>query len=274
MSRWYRAYEGTVTDAKLAEAAMIAEVSRAVSIAAWHCLLESAACVNNCGSYETSARRVSIILVEPTAAIEALFAAYAELGLIGDGAVLSWKKRQFHSDDSKERVARHRAKKSQKNADVTPGNGDVTECNAPYTETETETDRGSNEPPSARELWASPPVPVSNQIWTDFKENRRRKKLGFTVSTYAHVNKELARVSKLSGIPPPALLEHAAAEGWGGIYDPNERKQSHGQSASNVTSLRGARPDPALDLLRAARAAEDREADRGIGPSLPAIGSG
>jgi hypothetical protein len=43
VSRWYRAYEGTVTDAKLGEAALIAEVSRSVSIAAWHCLLESAA---------------------------------------------------------------------------------------------------------------------------------------------------------------------------------------------------------------------------------------
>lgn len=95
MSRWYRAYEGTVTDAKLAEAAVVADVSRAVSIAAWHCLLESAATVNNCGSYDTSARRVSIILCEPPAAVEALFAAYAELGLIGDGQILSWKKRQY-----------------------------------------------------------------------------------------------------------------------------------------------------------------------------------
>ena len=36
MSRWYRAYEGTVTDAKLGEVALVAECSRAVVIAAWH----------------------------------------------------------------------------------------------------------------------------------------------------------------------------------------------------------------------------------------------
>jgi hypothetical protein len=95
MSRWYRAYEGTVTDAKLAEAAVVADVSRAVSIAAWHCLLESAAALNNCGSYEVTPRRVSIILCEAPAAVEALFAAYSEIGLIKDGVVLSWKKRQF-----------------------------------------------------------------------------------------------------------------------------------------------------------------------------------
>jgi hypothetical protein len=108
MSRWYRAYDGTVTDEKLAEAAMVADVSRAVSIAAWHCLLESAARVNNCGSFETTPRRVSVILFEPPAKIEALFSAYEELGLIGGGVVLSWKKRQYVSDGSTDRVRRYR----------------------------------------------------------------------------------------------------------------------------------------------------------------------
>lgn len=138
MSRWYRAYAGTVTDAKLAEAALIAEVSRSVSIAAWHCLLESAAERNNCGSYDATARRVSVILCEPPSAIEKLLAAFDELGLIGSGAVRAWKKRQFQSDDSKERVRRHRDKKRQETADVTACNGDVT---SPYTETETEAEK-------------------------------------------------------------------------------------------------------------------------------------
>jgi 5-methylcytosine-specific restriction endonuclease McrA len=108
MSRWYRAYEGTVTDAKLAEAALVAEVSRSVSIAAWHCLLESAACKNNCGSYDTSARRIAVILCEPVDRIEALLAAYEDIGLIGDGAITAWERRQFVSDASTERVRRYR----------------------------------------------------------------------------------------------------------------------------------------------------------------------
>jgi 5-methylcytosine-specific restriction endonuclease McrA len=108
VSRWYRAYAGTVTDAKLAEAALIANVSRSVSIAAWHCLLESAAERNNCGSYETSARRVAVILCEPPSSIETLLQAFDELGLIGDGAVKAWSKRQFQSDGSAERVKRYR----------------------------------------------------------------------------------------------------------------------------------------------------------------------
>ncbi len=134
MSRWYRAYEGTVTDAKLGEAALIAGCSRSVAIAAWHCLLESAATRNNCGGFDATPRRVAVILCEPPAQIEALFAAFDELGMIGNGAVAAWKRRQFQSDDSKERVARHRAKKRQENANVTVGNGDVT---PPETETDT-----------------------------------------------------------------------------------------------------------------------------------------
>jgi hypothetical protein len=141
MSRWYRAYEGTVTDAKLAEAAMIADVSRAVSIAAWHCLLESATAVNNCGSYETNPRRVSIILCEPPAAVEALFAAYAEIGLIGDGAVLSWKKRQHAGESSADRTREWRERERQKKAKCDGGDNAVT---SPNKETEAETEEESS----------------------------------------------------------------------------------------------------------------------------------
>lgn len=140
MSRWYRAYEGTVTDAKLAEAALIAGCSRSVSIAAWHCLLESAAGRNNCGSYDTTARRVAVILCEPVPAIEALLAAFEELRLVEGGAISAWQKRQFQSDDSKERVAKHRAAKRAKANGATPVSEPVTACNGDVTPPEAETD--------------------------------------------------------------------------------------------------------------------------------------
>jgi transposase-like protein len=156
LSRWYRAYEGTVTDAKLAEAAPVADVSRAVSIAAWHCLLESAANVNNCGGYETSPRRVSIILCEPPAAVEALFAAYAEIGLIKDGVVLSWRKRQHESDSSTERTRKWREKKQQETAECDAGDGDETSRDAPETEAETERESSNEDSSSGDEPDASP----------------------------------------------------------------------------------------------------------------------
>jgi hypothetical protein len=138
VSRWYRAYEGTVTDEKIIEAALIADVTRSVTIAAWHCVLESASKVGNCGSFDTSPRRIAAILGEPTDKISGLFDAFSELGMVTNGAVASWKKRQYHSDDSKERVRKHREKKRAETVadkDVTPCNGDVT---PPETDTDTE----------------------------------------------------------------------------------------------------------------------------------------
>lgn len=55
-------------------------------------------------------------------------------------------------------------------------------------------------------------------------------------------------------------------------------EKRYGNNGSNG-SLRGARPDPSLDLLRQANAElaaerDSQEADRGAGPSLPALGPG
>jgi hypothetical protein len=182
VSRWYRAYEGTVTDAKLAEAALMAEVSRSVSIAAWHCLLESAANRNNCGSFDATPRRVAAVLCEPPARIEALLSSFEELGMIGEGAVLSWKKRQFQSDDSKDRVAKHRAKKRQETANVTVGNGDVT---PPDTETETykgssneDLSVGTDHPLTKKEIldaWQERMVPLGFPAVAKMTGDRERK---------------------------------------------------------------------------------------------------
>jgi hypothetical protein len=228
MTRWYRAYEGTVTDAKLGEAALIAGCSRSVAIAAWHCLLESAAVRNNCGSFDATPRRVAVILCEPPAQIETLFAAFEEIGLIGDGAVRAWKRRQFQSDDSKARVAKHRAKKRQETANVTAGNGDVT---PPYTDTDTEISEPKGSSPRA---WALP-AGVSLQVWQDFLSNRKRKRLGNTPTAWKAFQDDLNRVSSRTGIPPPKLIEHAAAKGWGSINDPNEdQRNGRSEPASKI----------------------------------------
>ncbi len=74
MSRWYRAYEGTVTDPKLAEAAFIARCSLVVAIAAWHAILESAAGRQDGGRFDTNALLVAMAIRQRVPKIEALFA--------------------------------------------------------------------------------------------------------------------------------------------------------------------------------------------------------
>jgi len=154
VTRWYRAYEGTVTDPKLAEAAMLAGVSRSVAISAWHALLESAASANDSGRYTTSARRVAVILSEPLDPITALFDAYSELGLIASGAVAAWSKRQYESDSSTERSKKHREKKRNGGATLHPRR-----ATAPEAETETKTDNSEADASGAA---APPPPPAPN----------------------------------------------------------------------------------------------------------------
>lgn len=67
--------------------------------------------------------------------------------------------------------------------------------------------------------WALP-LGVSLQVWTDFRANRKRKRLGETPTAWKAFNDDLRRVSLQTGIPPPKLIEMCAAKGWGGIYDP------------------------------------------------------
>jgi hypothetical protein len=134
MSRWYRAYEGTVTDAKLGEVALVAGCSRSVAIAAWHCILESCASANDAGRFETTARRVAVVLGEPVPMIEAVFAELASLGMISGNVANAWAARQFESDSSTERSRKHREAK--RNADATPTQRCAT---PPYTETDTDT---------------------------------------------------------------------------------------------------------------------------------------
>lgn len=136
MTRWYRAYEGTVTDAKLGEVSLIAECSRSVAIAAWHCILESAATSNAGGSFDVSPRRVAVILYEKPALIEAVFDAFRELGMIQENVVTSWKNRQYESDSSTERARKHREAKR----DKTKRNGHATLPKQPVTPPDTEAD--------------------------------------------------------------------------------------------------------------------------------------
>lgn len=111
MSRWYRTHVGLVTNGKLGEVALICDAPRALVIAAWRCILESAAEANDVGRFATTARRVAAILGEPVAAVEAVFGAFTSLGMIEGSLVPSWGRWQFESDSSTERSRKHREAK-------------------------------------------------------------------------------------------------------------------------------------------------------------------
>lgn len=158
MTRWYRAYAGTVKDDKLAEVAVIAGCSRSVAIAVWHAILESAAETDDGGRYETSPRRVAAALCEPAEVIVAAFAAMGEIGMLADGGVAAWKRRQYESDKSTERSRKHRQAK--RNADATP----MQRCATPP-EAETDIQLAAANCPA--EPAPKPAMSLVDQLWTD-----------------------------------------------------------------------------------------------------------
>ena len=154
MTRWYRAYSGTVSDPKVAEVALIAECSRSVAISAWHAILESAADAQDGGHFETSSRRIAATLCEPIATVDRVLAALAEVGLIRDGVVVAWQRRQYESDTSTERSRKHRERK--RNTCATLHDRCAT---PPETETETDTSSLRSEGASAGDDDAAPADP-------------------------------------------------------------------------------------------------------------------
>lgn len=137
MSRWYRRYTGTVSDPKIAEAALIAGCSRSVAIATWDMILESAAESNSNGSFKATSRNVAATIAEQLETVEKVFQAFTTLEMIRDGVVVAWSTRQFQSDSSTERSRKHRASKK-KDETAT----EMQRCaTPPDTDTDTDTEK-------------------------------------------------------------------------------------------------------------------------------------
>lgn len=129
--------------------------------------------------------------------------------------------------------------------------------------------------PSTRDVFPRPDG-VDPDHWRDFLANRQRRRMTNTATAHKRLIADLARIADAEW-PAARLIEHAAAKGWGGIYDPRQGDTRHGNLRSDgeprADRLRGDRPDPAVDMLRTAIADDPARgaADRGgVGATLPA----
>lgn len=102
--------------------------------------------------------------------------------------------------------------------------------------------RASNERPFPKPEWADP------QPWQDFLANRQRKKLANTLSAYKRFLDDIYRLAD-DDWPPGRLLDHAAAHGWAGIYDPREKTNDRRNPTFGRNSERS--PDKRSGLARA-----------------------
>lgn len=225
MSRWFRHYAGMMRDDKLVRVAIRAKqpVERVVWV--WGAILESAAEIDDNGRFDVDAAEVAYFLRADQSDIDAVFDGLASLGRIAADTVVNWGDRQFSSDSSKERVAAYRERQRAKGSRDNSQRGvTVTTCNGDVTAQETETETDISEPKGSSPRPFDCPVGVSRQVWSDFMDNRKRKKLGKTATAWKSFNDDLARVSAQTGIPPPILIERCTAKGWGAIYDPRDNR--------------------------------------------------
>ena len=131
-------WHGMPNDDKLRVVTRRIKQPMAITVALWAYVLDYASQSEDRGSIEGvdyEAAAICLDLEEETVA--AFFGACADKGMVVDGRVTNWEKRQpKREDSSSERVRKHR-KKQEGNA--TKRN--VTQCNAPDTDTDTDTEK-------------------------------------------------------------------------------------------------------------------------------------
>ena len=139
--RWWRAYHGLPFDPKLAVVTKRCGARRGDVAAVWVSVLDYASQREERGSVEgIDAEEIAVSFDYETEYVMQIIAAFEEKGMIRDGRVAAWERRQVQrerNDDSAGRVRAYRQR--QKQASVTP-------CNA----TET-TETPSNAPEERRE---------------------------------------------------------------------------------------------------------------------------
>jgi hypothetical protein len=113
------------------------------------------------------------------------------------------------------------------------------------------------------------PADIPAEPWAGYEEMRAKTGHRMTDRARQLAITELRKLAD-AGWPPGVVLNHCTLNSYRGIYPPKDRSNDRHQP-----SLRGNRPDPALDLYRAAIAEEQREnspPDSGTRFALPAHG--
>ena len=227
MSRWFRHYAGMMRDEKLVGAAVRAKQPVERVLWVWGALLESAAEINDGGIFEFDCGEAAYFLHCDEGDLVNILSALESMGRIVDGVIVRWSDRQFESDNSSERVRKHRKKNVDNdlerrtsddnddgNATEVTRNIDETFRNAPVTppetETETETERSKKEGEAlsrlapetieAMEAWNSLASEANLASITKFSATRR-KKLVARLADCGGMPGWMAALAKIRGSP-------------------------------------------------------------------------
>lgn len=99
MSRWLRLYPGTMRDPKFVSVALRTGQKKHLVVFVWLCILESASEMQAGGAYRLDPREVANFLECRPIDVTLILAGFEQDGLIGEGRVTKWGKRQYESED-------------------------------------------------------------------------------------------------------------------------------------------------------------------------------
>ena len=152
--------------------------------------------------------------------------------------LLNWDKRQFVSDSSTMRVAKHRSKKKQ------VSNVDETLQKRPSNAIDTDTD---TEQIQKRTTSVATPVGVSDSVWQEFKSLRKAKKAPITQRAIDKISEE----ANLAGWTLEKALEECIVRGWQAFKAEWVAKKGNPADNIRLTVPPSNEPDPALLKIKA-----------------------
>jgi len=150
--------------------------------------------------------------------------------------LLNWDKRQFVSDSSTMRVAKHRNKKKQ------VSNVGETLQKRPSNATDTDTEQIQK-----RTTIVAPPEGVSDSVWQEFKSLRKAKKAPITQRAIDKISEE----ANLAGWTLEKALEECIVRGWQAFKAEWVAKKGNPADNIRLTVPASNEPDPALEKIKA-----------------------
>ena len=150
--------------------------------------------------------------------------------------LLNWDKRQFVSDSSTMRVARHREKKKQ------PSNVVETLQKRPSNAIDTDTD---TEQIQKRTTNVATPSGVSDSVWQEFKTLRKAKKAPITQRAIDAISSEAQKI----GWSLEKALEECVVRGWQAFKADWVATKTNPADNIRTTVPPSTEPDPALTKI-------------------------
>lgn len=240
---WFRWHHGSVTDPKFQLVARKSKQALASVIAVWAFVLEQASASEDRGAFGAiDCEAIDCLLGLEDGATAAILAAMGERGLVDDGTVSAWEKRQpkrertDNTSTERSRAHRDRQRQSQQEGEkqhhATPEIDDATPCNATQHQKkprgeESRVDKRREEEKTEDKAQAPMPEWLPMEAWTGFVEMRKRIRKPMTPRAQQLVLKTLEDM-RAKGLSVAQALDNSTRNSWVDVYAPKDAAAATG----------------------------------------------